>query len=113
MILRGFIKKMTEDEEFDFYQNDVVDYSKIDKSKIVRKPQIDVDKSTVQISIKFDYKLLEKVRLEAELKAVPYQTFLKDIIRDYFEEESFKKELKNITKRLKTIEQKLEINQIT
>ncbi len=101
------MNKIHEDQVFEYYQDGLPDDFKIDKSKIVRK-KVDMDNSTVQISIKFDFKLLEKVRNEAEKKSIPYQTFIKDIIRDYFDEESFKKELKSIKKSLNKIEKKLE-----
>jgi predicted DNA binding CopG/RHH family protein len=98
------MSKTSEDEVFEYYQNDLPDDFKLDSSKIVRK-KVDLSDSTVQISVKFEYDLLKKLREEAEKKGLPYQTFMKQIIKDYLTEES--SDIKEIKARLSLLELKL------
>jgi predicted DNA binding CopG/RHH family protein len=102
-------KAKNEDEVFDYYQNGIPDDFKLDKSKIVRKGKIDTSKSTVQISVKFEYELLKHLRDKAEEKGLPYQTLMKQIIKNYLDEESI--DIKEIKARLSLLEIKVATNQ--
>lgn len=102
------MKSTNEDELFDIYQNDVDNNFKIDKSKIVRR-KVDLPNSSVQISLKIEYELLEKLKTESEELGIGYQTLLKNIVRDYFkatETKKMKEELENIKSRIVFLENK-------
>jgi predicted DNA binding CopG/RHH family protein len=101
------MKKTSEDEVFEYYQNGLPEDFKIDKSKIVRRKAVDMSKATVQISIKFEHSLLEKVREEAQKKNMPYQTFIKEILKSHLEKESILIEMENIKNRLSLLEAKV------
>ncbi len=103
-------KTKSEDEVFDYYKNGLPDDFKFDKSKIVRKGKIDTSKSTVQISVKFEYEMLKQLRDKAEKKGLPYQTLMKQIIKNYLDEESM--DIKEIKARLSLLEIKYEKNSI-
>jgi predicted DNA binding CopG/RHH family protein len=100
------MSKTTEDEVFEYYQNGLPEDFKIDKSKVVRKP-IDTSNTTVQISIKFEQSLLKRIRKEAENKSIPYQTFIKEILKEYLDDNHFYNEMENIKQRLSLLESKV------
>lgn len=82
-VQKGFtMKRMTEDEVFEYYQNGLPDDFKLDKSKIIRK-KYDLSKATVQISVELEYDLLSELKEEADKKQLPYQTLMKQIIKDH------------------------------
>jgi predicted DNA binding CopG/RHH family protein len=101
-------KSRSEDRVFDYYQNGLPDDFKFDKSKIVKKGKIDTSKSTVQISVKFEYEMLKQLRDKAEKKGLPYQTLMKQIIKNYLDEESI--DIKEIKARLSLLEIKVATN---
>ena len=68
---------------------------------------MDKENSSVQISVKFEYDLLQDLKSEAEKKGLPYQTFMKQIVRDYLDKEP-ENEIKHIKDRLSVLERKLE-----
>lgn len=97
------------DDLFEVYQNDMDDNFKLDKSKIVRK-KIDLPNANVQISLKIEYELLDKLKSESELLGMGYQTLLKNIARDYFKASETKKiieELENMKCRIVLLENKV------
>lgn len=95
---------MTEDEVFDYYQNDLPEDFKLDKSKVVRKGKIDTSKSTVQISLKIEYELLMTLKDEAENEGIGYQTLMKQIIKNYLHDKKVSGELIDIKNRLSNLE---------
>lgn len=70
------MKSTNKDDLFEVYQNDMDDNFKLDKSKIIRK-QIDLPNANVQISLKIEYELLDKLKSESELLGMGDQTLLK------------------------------------
>jgi predicted DNA binding CopG/RHH family protein len=107
--LKGFtMNKISEDQVFDYYQDGLPDDFKLDKSKVVRRKQVDTTSSTVQISVKFEYDLLKQLKAEAEKKGLPYQTFMKQIIKDYLQQDSADNDIKEIKARLTLLEVKME-----
>ena len=99
------MSKISEDEVFEYYQNGLPDGFDLNSSKVVRDQKVDLSKSTVQISVKFEYDLLKKLREEADKQGLPYQTFMKQIIKDYLTEES--NDIKEIKARLSLLELKI------
>ncbi len=100
------MSKISEDEVFDYYKDGLPDDFKLDKSKVVRRTKVDMTKATVQISVKFEYELLKKLRSEAEKKGLPYQTFMKQIIKAHLEQDSL--DIREIKARLSLLEVKME-----
>lgn len=100
------MNKISDDEVFEYYQNGLPEDFKLDKTKIRRK-KVDMSKATVQISIKFDVNLLQRVRDKAEEKDMPYQTFIKEIIKGYLEDSHFNNEMEKIKERLSLLESKV------
>ena len=41
------MNKMNEDETFEYYQNDLEEDFKLDKSKVIRRKKVDLSKTTV------------------------------------------------------------------
>ena len=97
------MNKMNEDETFNYYQDDLTENFKIDKSKIRRK-EVDLSKSYVQISLKIEYDLLDKLKKEADNEGTGYQTLMKQIIKDYFHDKALAGELSNMKHRLASLE---------
>ena len=97
------MSKMTEDEAFEYYQNDLPEDFKLDKSKVVRR-KVDLTKSTVQISLKLEYDLLSNLKKEAEDEGIGYQTLMKQIIKNYFHDKAVSGELIDIKNRLSNLE---------
>lgn len=100
------MSKTTEDEVFEYYQNDLPEDFKLDKSKVVRR-DIDTSDVTVQISMKFDINLLKRIRDKAEEKSMPYQTFIKEVLKEYLDDNHFSIEIENIKQRLSLLESKV------
>ncbi|MEK7433528.1 MAG: CopG family antitoxin [Cyanobacteriota bacterium] len=111
------MKATNEDELFEVYQEEIKEDFKIDKSKIKRK-NFDLPNSNVQISLKIEYELLDKLKKESEEKGIGYQTLLKNIVREYFkfsETNKIKEELENIKGRIILLENhisKKDINKV-
>jgi predicted DNA binding CopG/RHH family protein len=99
------MSKISEDDVFEYYQNGLPDDFDLNNSKVVRHNKDDLSKSTVQISVKFEYDLLKKLREEADKQGLPYQTFMKQIIKNYLTEES--NDIKEIKARLSLLELKV------
>jgi len=95
---------MSEGEAFEYYQNDLTEDFKLDKSKIVRRKKVDLSKATVQISLKLEYELLSDLKQEAENEGIGYQTLMKQIIKNYFHDKGVFGELTEIKNRLSTVE---------
>lgn len=53
----------------------------LDKSKIIIK-KIDLPNANVQISLKIECELLDKLKSESEVLGIGYQNLLKNIARD-------------------------------
>lgn len=100
------MSKTTEDEVFEYYQNDLPEDFKLDKSKVVRR-DIDTSDVTFQISMKFDIDLLKKIRDKAEEKSMPYQTFIKEVLKEYLDDNHFSNEIENIKQRISLLESKV------
>lgn len=97
------MKKTTEDEVFEYYQTDLPEDFKVDRSKIRRK-QVDMSKATVQISLKLENDLLTKLKEEADQQDTGYQTLMKQIIRDYFHDKNINIELAKMNDKIKNLE---------
>lgn len=100
------MKATNEDELFEIYQDDIKDDFKLDKSKIIRK-KVELPNANVQISLKIEYELLDKLKFEAEEKGIGYQTLLKNIVKDYFkssETNKLKEEIESIKGRVISLE---------
>lgn len=95
--------KKTEDEVFEYYQNDLPEDFKVDRSKIRRK-KVDMSKATVQISLKLENDLLVKLRDEGDKQDIGYQTLMKQIIRDYFHDKTVNHELAIMNEKIKNLE---------
>lgn len=100
------MSKTTEDEVFEYYQNDLPEDFKLDKSNVVRR-NINTSDVTVQISMKFDINLLKRIRDKAEEKSMPYQTFIKEVLKEYLDDNHFSIEIENIKQRLSLLESKV------
>jgi predicted DNA binding CopG/RHH family protein len=98
------MSRIPEDDVFNYYQDGLPDDFKLDKTKIVRRKKVDLAASTVQISVKFEYDLLQQLKSEAENKGLPYQTFMKQIIKNYFDDKPVSGELTEIKNRLSNLE---------
>lgn len=101
------MNKMNEDETFEYYQNDLEEDFKLDKSKVIRRKKVDLSKTTVQISLKLEYDLLTELKKEADTEGIGYQTLMKQIIKTYFNDKLVKGELVEIKNRLSSLEDKV------
>lgn len=101
------MNKMNEDETFEYYQNDLDEDFKLDKSKVIRRKKVDLSKATVQISLKLEYDLLTELKKEADNEGIGYQTLMKQIIKTYFNDKLVKGELVEIKNRLSNLEDKV------
>jgi predicted DNA binding CopG/RHH family protein len=97
---------MTEDEEFEFYQNDLTEDFKLDRSKVIRK-KVDLSKASVQISLKLEYDILDKLKEESEKEGIGYQTHLKNILKSHFVEKELKSEILDLKHRMDALESNL------
>ena len=98
------MNKMNEDETFEYYQNDLDENFKLDKSKVIRRKKVGLSKATVQISLKLEYDLLTELKKEADTEGIGYQTLMKQIIKTYFNDKLVKGELVEIKNRLSSLE---------
>ncbi len=70
------------------------------KGAKIRRKKVDVRKSTVQISMKIEYELLQEIRETAEKEGVPYQTLMKRILRDHLIHASLEQRVQKLEEKL-------------
>lgn len=72
-------KFKNENEERDFWgKNDATEYFDVDSSKSVRFPSL--KPSTKTISLRLPEDLLEEIKIAANKKDIPYQSYIKMIL---------------------------------
>lgn len=91
--------KISEDKVFQDYHDGLPEDFNLKEAKIRRKP-VDLRKSTVQISMKIEYELLQEIKELAENEGVPYQTLMKRILRDHLQHSSLEQRVKKIEEKL-------------
>lgn len=103
------MNKISEDEVFEYYQNGLPDDFNLDKTKVVRRGRGNNNESplTIQISIKFEFDLINQIKEMAEKNGLPYQTFMKQILKDYLKRPSISDDLNEIKQKLDLLETKL------
>ncbi len=89
----------SEDKVFNDYQNGLPEDFNPKEAKIRRKP-VDLRKSTVQISMKIEYELLQEIKEMAENEGIPYQTLMKRILRDHLRHSSLEQRVQRIEDKL-------------
>ena len=102
-------KKISEDQVFEAYQEGLPNDFSLKGAKI-KKKTFDPNKSTVQISIKVEYDLLMEIKKSAEEKGMPYQTFIKQAVREYMRENlegGIESKIRSIESRLSYVEKKV------
>lgn len=82
------IGNMTEDEVFEAYANGLPENFQPDFSKARKNRFLKSDSDTVQISLKIEGDLLERLKRVAEEKGLGYQTLLKQLVRAGLDAES-------------------------
>lgn len=70
------------------------------KGAKIRRKKVDLRKSTVQISMKIEYDLLQEIKEIAEKEGVPYQTLMKRILREHLGHPSLEQRVQKIEEKL-------------
>ena len=100
--------KITEDQVAQDYENGLPEGFRLDKSKIQRKPVMTEEpKVTIQISLKLDADLLDAIKQAATDKGLPYQTFIKQVLKEYLGEQTIEKRFSHLESRVSYLEQKI------
>ncbi|MEK7432329.1 MAG: CopG family antitoxin [Cyanobacteriota bacterium] len=100
------MNKISENDVFEYYKNGLPNDFILDSSKVVRREKAEIP-TTIQISIKFEFDLLKEIKEKAEKKGLPYQTFMKQILKNYLKNESISNDIKEIKEKLYSIEKKI------
>lgn len=100
--------KISEDQVAQDYDKGLPEGFRLDKSKIRRKPVMtDEPKVTVQISLKLDADLLEGIKQAATDKGLPYQTFIKQVLKEHLGVPAIEKRFSLLESRVNYLEQKI------
>ncbi len=87
--LKAIPKFSTEDEEREFWNtHDTTDYIDWSKAKQTLFPKL--KPSTQTISLRLPEDLLSQIKILANKRDMPYQSFLKNILYEHVQEESSK-----------------------
>ncbi len=79
--LKKIPKFKTKDEEYAFWnKHDVTDYFDVSKGKRIRFPNL--KPSTKMISLRLPEDLLEEIKIEANKRDVPYQSYIKMLLKE-------------------------------
>lgn len=80
-------KFKSEEEERDFWANaDASDYFDLERGKRLRFPKL--KPSTKTISLRLPEDLLEQIKMEANKRDVPYQSYIKMLLKEKIDDES-------------------------
>jgi len=82
------MSKMTEDEVFEQNLNGLPENYKLDPTKRRKHQVIKPEDATVQISLKIEGELLDRLKTAAKAKGLGYQTLLKQLVRSGLESEA-------------------------
>ena len=87
--------KISENEVFEAYKDGLPEDFNLESSKVRRKP-VKMQGATVQISIKMEYDLLQNIKKVSKKEGLPYQTFIKQILRNYLKKPSLEKRIQKL-----------------
>jgi predicted DNA binding CopG/RHH family protein len=100
------MSKISENVVFEFYKNGLPKDFDLNSNKIVRRKNKELP-LTIQISIKFEFDLLSQIKELAEKNGLPYQTFMKKILKDYLKNPNIDENLKQINEKINSLERKI------
>lgn len=73
---------ISEDEVFEDYQDGLPEDFQL-AGALIRRKEIDLSTTTVQIALNIDYDLLKEIKQAADQKRLPYQVLITQILRDH------------------------------
>ena len=87
--------KISKNEVFEAYKDGLPEDFNLESSKVRRKP-VKMQGVTVQISMKIEYELLQNIKNASEKKGLPYQTFIKQILRNHLKKPSIEQRIQKL-----------------
>ena len=73
---------ISEDEVFENYQDGLPEDFQL-TGALIRRKEIDLSKTTVQIALNIGYDLLKEIKQAADQKRLPYQVLITQILQDH------------------------------
>ena len=73
---------ISEDDVFENYQDGLPEDFQLEGA-LIRRKEIDLSKTTVQIALNIDYDLLKEIKQAADQKRLPYQVLITQILQDH------------------------------